>query len=111
MSRDHVALLEMHSSEDVEVYRVCELESVPTSSEVTLAVAVFDRRKRDVSIVPCGPWSGERAIASVRELFDASNVEPGRMPSPPYGGKRMLYLLAEAKAMLSNAAARSDSTS
>ena len=107
MSRDHVALLKIHSSEDVDVYRVCELETVSMSGEVTLAIVVLDRNKCDVSIVPCGPWSGERAIASVRELFDASQVEPGRMPPPLYGGKRMLYLMAEVQAMLSNAAARS----
>lgn len=110
MSRDHVALLKMHSSDDVEVYHAWELETALTSSEVVPAIVVLDRRKCDVSIVPCGPWSGERAIASARELFEASKVQPGRMPPSPYGGKRMLYLLAEAKAMLSDGVARSDST-
>jgi hypothetical protein len=103
MSRDHISLVNVYLSLEVEVYRICELETVSTSSEVTLAIAVFDRRKCDVSIVPCGPWSGQRSINSVRDLFDVSNVEAGRMPPAPYGGKRMLYLLAEAKAMLSRA--------
>jgi len=102
MSRDHVSLVSLHSSPEVEVYRACELETVSTENEVTIAIAVFDRRKCDISITPCGPWSGERVIRSVRGLFDTPGANAGRMPAPPYGGKRMLYLLAELNAKLAD---------
>jgi len=101
MSLNHVAFAELFSAPEVEVYRVGEFETVSTMSEVVIAIAVLDRSKDDISVVPCGPWSGEPAIESVRKLFDASKVTPGRMPTPPYGGKRMLYLLAEAQGLLS----------
>jgi len=99
MSRNHVSFIRLHSSREGEVFRVCESETVSTDEEVTLAIVFIDRQKRDASVVPCGPWSGQQVIESIREIFSGWDVVE-RLPPPPYGGKRMLYLLVEAKSLL-----------
>ena len=109
MSRDHISLLKIHVSDDADVYRVCEAETVGAPGESTLAIAIVDRRKGDASIVPCGVWSGEHIIDSVLQLFAApAVVNEGRLPQAPYGHRRMNYLLAELHAQLRSIAASRD---